>query len=147
MRETKFRGKTKEEEGKWVYGDLLQPINGKKFIWDRYVVDDFVDDVVEVIPETVGQFIGIKDAEGKEIYEGDIVRKTSIEYDYYGNEHKTEWLGVVKYIAPKFIYKGVDVVKYITPKLIYKGVDDFYLAGTAGFVVVGNIYENPELLF
>jgi len=78
------------------------------------------------------QFTGMKDEKGNNIYDGDIVRKTSIEYDYYGNEHKTEWLGVVGYIAPKFIYKGID---------------GFYLAGTAGFVVVGNIYENPELLF
>jgi len=69
--------------------------------------------------------------EGKEIYEEDIVQKTSIEYDYKGNEHKTEWLGVVKYITPKFIYKGVD---------------SFYLAGTRPFKVIGNIYDNPELL-
>jgi len=122
MREIKFRGKT--NQGNWIYGDLIHSLNNKVYIRNKDIFD-------EVLPETVGQFIGIKDVEGKEIYEEDIVQKTSIEYDYKGNEHKTEWLGVVKYITPKFIYKGVD---------------SFYLAGTRPFKVIGNIYDNPELL-
>lgn len=68
MREIKFRGKT--PDGRWVYGDLLHAEhNFKKGI-------DIVTDTweqVTVIPETVGQFTGIRDMDGREIYEGDTI--------------------------------------------------------------------------
>ena len=106
MREIKFRGKRVDNK-EWVEGGydihgsfiLTEEMNEKLHIFY---------DVHKVIPETVGQYTGLKDKNGKEIYEGDVLRFAIFDF----NDHDTHYIGIVKFEEGEFQLWNSDDCEY-----------------------------------
>lgn len=120
MRTIKFRGK-RVGNGGWVCGSLLW-MNGVPYIYPDPAPEGWND--YEVIPDTVGQFTGLTDKNGKEIYEGDIV------------DFNSRIQGISKVVFESGCFMA-DAKNYETA-LTYR------VAIHAR--VIGNIHDNPELL-
>ena len=123
-----FRGQT--ENGKWIYGSLLW-YAGDPQIWDKEG-NNFI-----VKSETVGQCTGLKDKNGKLIFEGDIIKTSPSGYFDKGTD-----IFYVKYCCTGFFLA--------TPYRHMEG--DWECSDTIGtydsnlYECIGNIYMNSELL-
>ena len=131
MRTIKFRGKRINRNGEWAYGDLrilpdrtlILPQGSYDAAIDRDAVDD----------STIGQFTGLLDKNGMEIYEGDIV------------ETKGNWGGVVTwncrgYYYVKDQYYSDDEEPDLSP------LGSLHCCERKQLEIISNIHDNPELL-
>lgn len=132
-REIKFRGKG-IADNEWYYGDLIQVESGRVhyfIIQDYEIKEDRIElntcASPEVIPETIGQYTGLKDKNGKEIWENDIVEITR-ECIYEQ--------GIIVFKNGCFFIK----TKENLLALYNCGLNNYKVK------VIGNITDNPELL-
>ncbi len=133
MRDTKFRGKSKSS-GAWVCGDLINHRCGAKSICGQparlgYGATEGFS--VEVIPETIGQFTGLKDKNGVEIWEGDIVNFT---YEDININLVVVW---AQYLMMWKFAETIDGPLYMSSRTI---------TNSDTLVVLSSIHDNPELL-
>lgn len=127
MRVIKFRGRT-VETGNWVYGSYQADVlleNKHTIIYSDYE-GFYCED--EVIPETIGQYTGLKDMNNKEIFEGDIL--------------KTEDNVISKIIYDEASFK---CVFYHNDHLVNCLLDNLFIRMLKP-TIIGNIYNNPELI-
>ena len=133
-REIKFRGK-QTKNGEWMYGI--------PFFWSNKMCDIQVEEngylkVYRVDPNTVGQFTGLKDKNGKEIYEGDIMCLSD------RGSHKEEVI-VEHGLYGWTFYNPKTATFYSDGSHTYYAVENYrFMFGTG--VCIGNIHDNPELL-
>lgn len=125
MREIRFRGKRRDNK-EWIYGsyvrcgewmkkDFIMPDEDTRILY-CYVVD----------PSTIGQFTGLLDKNGKEIYEGDIVQ------DRWG-------IHAVVFDGYRFNLKDFYVSCYDSP-------EDGFSECVDQIEVIGNIHDNAEMI-
>lgn len=129
-RTIEFRGKRIDTD-EWTVGSLIvthKGITGITTFTGKFVDGKIRAVIDEVYPETVGQYTGAKDKNGKEIYEGDIL---NIQF-------------CTETTVPMFV-SFVDGGWHIQEDLDYEEyhyLDDYKDDAT----IIGNIYDNPELL-
>lgn len=147
--EIKFRGmdvKTKE----WVYGNLVQVRDTFSILNINFLPEISLPTFkfIEVKPETIGQYIGLKDKNNKEIYYRDIVECCHWFFD--GNEVEEHFIASVGFINGSFTLENIKSKYYsdYTGEELGKGVcwiGDINF-DSDNYKIVGNISENPELL-
>lgn len=126
MREIKFRGK-RELQGEFVHGSLL--------MWghDKTSIKTKKDLQYSVIDRTVGQYVGLEDVHGNEIYEGDIVKNKG----FYGK------------IVFDELYQVFNLSMRLGGNKVHQiPTSEWFSREFNGvcFEIVGNIHDNPELL-
>lgn len=134
-REILFRGK-RVDNGEWVYGHLIKGAT-------RYVIQESIAQYpqYEVIPETVSQYTGLTDKNGKKIFEGDIL--TSDEYPFK-DDGEDNYIGIVYFYdnVPGFEYE----LRCINPKKrgISNGINNNFEPDDnlqVELEVIGNIFD------
>ena len=138
MREIKFRGK-RLDNGEWIYGSLLVS-HFKDDKKERYFITQFSGNYTfehEVDPNTVGQFTGLRDKNGRDIWEGDIFGSGIVRSVFrvpgglafednpvsFGYDHR----------APVYPYSSIAEMQSVS-----------WLSQCCE--VIGNIHDDPELL-
>lgn len=142
MREIKFRGKAImsteeleligiEHDNGWVYGNLIK--NGNRPVITADIIEEIEESIypewwVVVDPKTVGQYTGLKDKNGLEIYEGDLLQHPN------GTIAKIQYSDYLSAFVAVYVQNGDTEMDFLDKEIVNE------------CEIVGNIYKNPELL-
>ena len=136
MRTIKFRGKT--DSGKWCFGYFLH--DGQR---GRFVITDGLLEINRVYPETVCEFTGFLDKNGKEIYEGDVLRSDEYPFSCPEDNVHDNYYGVIGWSDEEALFY---MVAAKNPKSSVRGISDG-ISDTISqkmmqdFEVIGNVHD------
>ena len=139
MREILFRGK-RVDNGEWVFGNFIEDKWGDDNGNTIYAIlqDRVAPDIAElwtpvrVIPETVGEYTGLTDKNGKKIFEGDIVNYVRMPKIYMIDFHE-------EFLHCSLFYYDKELKNIYYCGIVHKN-------DGKSIEVIGNIYDNPEFL-
>ena len=160
MREILFRGIPKDDTTRHFFADIWKDNCKGSFVYgsliidkDRYYIcvsalctiniciNNGMTSMIEVIPETVGQYTGLMDKSGKKIFEGDIVKITDRNICF-------DTMAVIEFGNPNGLYtwgwqlKPLENKPFAIEILHWVDMED-----SGAFIeVIGNVTDNPELL-
>ena len=149
MRTIKFKAKNRICE--WVKGDLLQYLNGNVYIgenegpWtdDGFHNSDYTR--VEIVdPDTVCQFTGLLDKNGKEIYEGDVLRSDAYPFSLTERNEYDSYYGAIGWSDEEALFYIVAIKNPKSPVYgISDGVTDVISQKKMqDFEVIGNVHDD-----
>ena len=133
MRETKFRGKS-VKTGEWLSGYLFPRglLNDPDYLSPLWIASGFENECMAVDEKTVGQCTGLRDKNGKEIYEGDIIQDSTFK-DRGSYIMAVEW--------------EKEAASFVLTRNGWAFRHYFYESSNPDDCeVIGNIHENQELL-
>lgn len=124
MRELLFRGKTLDDP-EWVYGYYVRQYEAHIIYFKEIDENGFIHR--HIYPETIGQYTGLRDRNGRKIFEGDIVKCSDGEnYQVvFEQRNNSAYFGLATTENDTWVFE--DII-------------------TSNLAIVGNIYDNPELL-
>lgn len=135
MREILFRGKRKDNR-EWIEGGIYYQKSDDVKEEAIYIIGGSLNDVgsaYEVIPETVGQYTGLTDKNGKRIFEGDIVK--------HHNQNPIKEFSID--IGSVFYYSKT--CRFLRTSKLFPD-ECLEINSICEYEVIGNIHDNPELL-
>lgn len=153
MREILFKAK-RVDNGEWVEGFVVKRVHNEgefldgKIKWEMIKVDyifrEIEDCCYKIIPETLCEFTGLHDKNGKRIFEGDIIKSTSDLVNFRGEKSGKKVTKIYEVVVTddnsSYTYGTREVRGTYISRTIYKeNAKQFY-------EVVGNRFDNPELL-
>ena len=137
MRTIKFRGKT--DSGKWCFGYFLH--DGQR---GRFVITDGLLEINRVNPDTVGQYTGLKDKSGKEIYEGDVLRSDKYPYSCTEIKERDNYYGAIYWSCKDATFNIMCIknIKSSSDRIMYDGYNySISKDSSQDFEVIGNIHD------
>ena len=150
MRTIKFKGK-RIDNGEWEEGGLLQSVNGITLIGDNqgYICSDgygHYDDfnIRQVDPDTVCQFTGFLDKNGKEIYEGDVLRSDTYPFSRTEHNEYDNYYGAIGWSDKEALFYIVAIKNHKSSVAgISDGITDVISQEKMqDFEVIGNIHDD-----
>ena len=143
MREIKFRGK-RVDNGEWIYGYYHCLTNSNTHCIDVPMADFDNSILWHVKAKTVGQYTGLKDKDGREIFEGDIVTHNGVNLTAKMNNKV-----IIEFIDGAFCLKATGQTVLCDSAITIRDCmfeARNYINDELKLEIIGNVHDNPELL-